>query len=188
MSDEMQNIADNEKGPGRPTKYDKIKGLLDVVRELAVNGYSNQEIADAIGIARSTLQEYLNEHQEFSDALKGGKILADNKVASAVFKRATGYDYVEEHIEYAPGSTKKNEDGTEKEKPAKVKSVKKVKKHVPANVQAAFLWLYNRRRHEWKQRQIELPPDTPTIPEFENWSNDELKDFIREARRNPDEE
>lgn len=178
MTDKEEQNINGTVGPGRPSKYEKIKGMLDVVRELATNGFTNDQIAQALGIARSTLQDYLNEHQEFADALNGGKILADNQVVSAMFKRAVGYDYVEEHFEYSPGG-KKDEEGNEK--PAKIKNVKKVKKHVPANIMAGLIWLYNRQRSNWKQKQLELPDNLPKLPEFENFSDDELGRLIKEG-------
>lgn len=186
MTDKEEQNINGAVGPGRPSKYEKIEGKLDIVRELAINGFSNDQIAKALGIARSTLQLYLKEYPEFSDALEGGKILFDSKIISALGKRGLGYDYVEEHLEYAPGSVKEK-DGESVEKSAKIKSVKKVKKHVPANVSAALVWIYNRQKNNWKRELTELPNETPQIPEFENLPLDELKRLIKEARRNPDE-
>jgi len=58
----------NDTDPGgRPSKFEEVKDdLLE-----AADGYINlKQVANKGGISRSTLYEYLNEHEEFSDSFK----------------------------------------------------------------------------------------------------------------------
>ncbi len=53
---------------GRPSKYDPK--FCDEVREFLKDGYSVAAFAGHIGVAVSTVHLWVNEHEEFSDAVK----------------------------------------------------------------------------------------------------------------------
>lgn len=59
---------------------------------LARLGFTDEKLAAALGISRSTLHEWRKANPEFSERLKGAKSAADAKVMEALFQRATGYD------------------------------------------------------------------------------------------------
>lgn len=150
---------------GRKSKYIEIVTKLDKVKEYARNGLTQKEIGGIIGISHETFNQYLNKYPEFAEALKTAKDEADSEVIGAIFKSAIGYEVIEEHLEYTPASSDKSK--------TEIKSVKKIKKHIKPNVMAGIWWLYNRRRNDWKQKQLDLP-ELPSIPEFENLSDEEL--------------
>lgn len=131
---------------GRPTKYDQIKDNLPKVQELAANGFTDEEICKSIGISTTSFYEYKNKYPEFAESLKNGKVNADNQVIQSLFKRAIGYEFVEEHLEYVPGSDNSK---------TLIKSVKKVKKQMAGDVMAMIYWLNNRRKLDWKYRHTE---------------------------------
>src|SRR4051812_40730282 len=60
--------------PGRPTKYDS--GMCDRVVALGRNGKSKAQIAAALGITRETVDCWISEKPEFSDAIKQARALA----------------------------------------------------------------------------------------------------------------
>jgi hypothetical protein len=57
---------------GAPTKYKKE--LCEKVKELMRQGYSVTQVASKLEVHRDTLYEWAKVHDEFSDALKIGKM------------------------------------------------------------------------------------------------------------------
>lgn len=59
---------------GRPSKYDPA--YCERVREFLKDGYSVAAFAGEIGVAVSTVRLWIDEHPEFSDAVKTGQARA----------------------------------------------------------------------------------------------------------------
>ena len=59
----------------------------------AKDGLSDEQIADNMGIATSSLYVWKNKYVEIAEALKKGKEIVDRHVENALYKRATGYSY-----------------------------------------------------------------------------------------------
>ena len=59
---------------GRPTDYDP--DYCGVAEDFLADGYSMTALAGHIGVARSTVFKWVNEHPEFSDAVKRGSAKA----------------------------------------------------------------------------------------------------------------
>lgn len=58
---------------------------------LARLGFTDEKLAAALGVARSTLSEWKRADPEFSSALKAAKSQADAKVIESLFQRAIGF-------------------------------------------------------------------------------------------------
>lgn len=130
------------KKAGRPDKYGTlVEPRLDEVMAWARNGATNDEIAGGLGIARSTMQRYLNEYQDFSDAIREGKREGIMLVKAALLRRATGYDYEEKELVTTLGPDGK----ADLSKPPKLKTYKR---HVPADLNAVAMYLRN-SSEEW---------------------------------------
>jgi hypothetical protein len=71
---------------GRPSKFDDID--LDQVRELALEGKTDEEVAAKLEVSRSTLALWKTRHPEFSDALKAWKDQADDAVELSLYGKA----------------------------------------------------------------------------------------------------
>jgi len=112
------------------------------VIEEASKGLTRTQIAHNLGIAVSTLFDWINDYPEFHEALKKGEELAISKVENALFKRAVGYEY-DEIKQYITIDKKGN----------KVKKVEKITKHVPPDVGAIIFYLKNRAPDRWKDKQ-----------------------------------
>ncbi len=74
----------------RPSKYDEA--LLDQVRELALAGKTDEEIASSLDVSRSTMALWKVRHPEFSDALKAWKGESDDAVEQSLYRKALSGD------------------------------------------------------------------------------------------------
>jgi hypothetical protein len=106
---------------------------------LASQGLINMEIAKGIGISSDTLYTWYNVHPSFSEAVKRGKSIADQKVTESLYKRATGFTFTE---------TKHIDDGHSVRKESTVKCV-------PPDTTACIYWTKNRMVNEWRDKRVE---------------------------------
>lgn len=79
---------------GRPSKYDPA--MCDVVIACGAEGKTLAEMADEIGVNRSTMREWAEQHPEFSAAVKTGLDKAqawwERKGREATFGAIPGYN------------------------------------------------------------------------------------------------
>ena len=120
---------------GRPTKYKEE--YVEQVEKLCLLGATNEQIADFFSISTSTLYEWGQEYEEFSSALKKGKILADAEIAKSLYQRAKGYS--------CPDLDIKMYEGEIIETP--------YTKHYPPDATSAIFWLKNRQPKIWRDKQ-----------------------------------
>ena len=71
---------------GRPTKYKPE--FAERVYGACLLGATNEDLAEIIGVACSTIGKWIAEIPEFSDAVKGGREGADEKVAQSLYNTA----------------------------------------------------------------------------------------------------
>lgn len=138
---------------GRPTPYRPEHA--EQARKLCRNGMTDREVADILGISPRTFYRWRGEHDAFAKAVKVGKGRADDRVESALYQRAVGYDYEDVKV-FAGG--------------AKGPVTVPVMVHVPADVRATLQWLGCRRPESWSSA---APP-----PE-----SDGDKDYARQIER-----
>ena len=138
---------------GRPTEYNP-KYHIGWGKTLAESGKTVDQIADAFGVATSTVSLWLKEHKEFSEAITVGRTFSDSKVERALYELATGYEHdVEKPMVVSQGQGM----GSEVE-------VVKYRERVPPNPTAMIFWLKNRKPKEWRDKQdhaIGNPDGTP---------------------------
>jgi len=82
--------------------------------------------------------------------LKKGKEISDRYVENALFKNATGHEYVEEVV--ANRKTVKYKDGKRVSEVTEPIAVP-LKKFKPPETMAMMYWLNNRKPDDWKQKQ-----------------------------------
>ena len=102
-------------------------------------GAIDTEMAEACGVSKKTFIGWKRRFPELAEAVAGGKLLADARVAAGLFKRATGYRYDEVYREV---STKGSQE--------QVRVTKMMTKEVLPDVGAIALWLCNRRPDLWR--------------------------------------
>ena len=92
---------------GRPSKYEtEVKPHLDEIRKAVESGATDKEIADAFGLAVSTIYEYKKKYKEFSQAFARGRERVVFEIKAALLKKALGFEYQEEKT-----VAKKDKDG-----------------------------------------------------------------------------
>lgn len=123
-------------GPGRDSKY--RPEFADQAFKLCLLRATDEEIADFFEVAVATIYNWKNRHPAFLEAIRSGKTKADAEVAHSLYRRATG-----EHIEVE--KLVKKEDGTYE--------AMRIRQFVPGDVQAQRLWLLNRRKNDWRDKQ-----------------------------------
>lgn len=119
---------------GRPSPYDPLKHP-QLAKKYCRQGCIDEEIAEHLGVARSTLANWKNQYPEFLDAFKE-KAYVDSLVEDSLLKSASGYYVEEEELtgEYTS-------DG---QLIGQIYKKKTHKKYIPGNPTAQALWLRNR--------------------------------------------
>ena len=120
---------------GRPSKYKPE--FVKQAEKLCRLGATDAEMADFFQVTLSTLSLWKVKHQEFSEALKLGKEVADKRVEEALYNRALGYSHEDTDIRVV--------DGAIMETP--------MIKHYPPDTTAAIFWLKNRKPDEWRDKR-----------------------------------
>ena len=119
---------------GRPTDYDP--SFCQIAADACINGATDEEIADTLGGCARTIYRWKIQHPEFSQALRVGKELCDERVERSLYNRAVGYTYDAVKVNVSEGCA----------------IITPYKEHCPPDVAAQKLWLTNRRAEQWKDR------------------------------------
>ena len=119
---------------------------LETLRGLARRGLSDEDIAKAINVNRSTIYDWKKKYPTFAEALRDGKLVADLAVESALFKKATGFTVTDT----------KTTSFLDKETGELVEGKSEVTtKHILPDTLAIMFWLKNRRPDLWKDKIVE---------------------------------
>lgn len=118
---------------GRPTDYSP--DFCQIAADACIDGATDEEIADMLGVSARTIYRWKIQHPEFCQALKVGKELSDERVERCLYNRAVGYTY----------------DAVKILQNAGVPLVVPYKEHVPPDVTAQKHWLSNRQPNKWRE-------------------------------------
>lgn len=158
-----KQVKNKEPGQrGRKEKYfTHVEPYLQQIKWWTRDGLVEAEVCKRLGVAVSTFNLYKNQYPELLEALKEGKQVADYHVEDALYKRATGIDYIE---------TTRERWYNEKTQQWETVVTKQVAKFIPPDTGAAMAWLKNRQPERWKDKQnIELEGNveyTIDLPDF----------------------
>ena len=133
------------------SKWKQVEDRMILIEGWAREGLSDMQIAEKLGISKTTFYKFKNEHSELSELLKKGKEVVDYEVENALLKRALGYEYEEKTYE-----TKYNIETGKLEEVL----TKRVTKQVSPDTTAQIYWLNNRKPKQWRNKQnIDLSND-----------------------------
>jgi transposase len=125
-------------GPGRKSLY--REEYADQAFKLCLLGATDEELAEFFCVAVKTIYNWKDEHPAFLQATIAGKVKADAEVAHSLYRSATGHEMTAEKVVKV-----KDEQGERFE-------AVRYKQFVPADPNAAYKWLCNRRRTDWRDR------------------------------------
>lgn len=141
----MKDQDERPKHPGgRPAQY--RHEFVERVANLAINGATDTEIADDLGVSLSTFKNWGVKYPEFRSALKYGKNQADERVERSFYLRAVGYERDAVKVSF-------DKNGLPIYAP--------YREMVPPDPGCCIFWLKNRRPDQWKERVEMTRPDDP---------------------------
>lgn len=121
---------------GRPTSFKPA--FAKQAEKLCLLGATDREIADFFQVDVRTIYRWKAENDEFCQAIKAGKEVADERVERSLYQRAIGYEQEEVKIFMPSGA------GSPVYAPFTAK--------IAPDITAAIFWLKNRRSAEWRDR------------------------------------
>jgi len=115
----------------------------------ARDGLSGKQIAEKIGISKSTFEDWKNKYSDFSDALRAGRDVPDRKVENALYNSC----FDRKITVRKPFKCKEVyfQDGKRCEKERIVYGEEEVA--IPANEKAQEFWLSNRKPEQWSNKE-----------------------------------
>jgi len=160
MNDDYEDIEPKRYPPqkGRPTKY--LPEYNRIAGNLSLAGFSDIEIAEALGIGEQTLYDWQDRYPEFKREMLNGKKIAVGVVARSLFERAQGYNFVE---------TK-----TEKDEAGNVIKTTETEKFIPPSDSSMSLFLKSKAPEQFTDRKkIEMEHTPRTLDDFYDISHDD---------------
>ncbi|MBS0219151.1 MAG: helix-turn-helix domain-containing protein [Proteobacteria bacterium] len=149
---------------GRPTAY--RPEFPDLARKFCLLGATNDDLARVFEVAESTINKWLAGIPEFSGAVKEGREVADAKVAESLYHRAIGYSHSAVKIFMPAGA----------DEPVYAPYTE----HYPPDTAAAFIWLKNRRKADWRDKaEVEVTHRH----DASNLTDEELAEIVASRRR-----
>ena len=141
---------------GRPTKYKDE--YADQAFKFCLLGATNDQLAQMFDVGITTIERWIDAHEEFRGAIRKGKHVADAEIASSLYHRAKGYEHDDLHISNYQGDITKTE----------------IVKRYPPDTAAAFIWLKNRAgwtdKHQ-VESNVTVSADHMTDAELEEIAN-----------------
>ena len=146
--DELQNDAG---------KFYILKAeAREVLEAWGRKGLTRDEIAENMGISRSTLSAWIKKCPDISDAIKNARAYACARVENSLFKKAVGYEYTQQR----PVKVKKTafENGRKVKEEEEIVMVDETVV-VPPDLGAIIFYLTNRLPADWQNNRQFDPND-----------------------------
>lgn len=142
--------------PGRANKYQThIEPYLEVILGWMRSGYTEASIAKRLGVGKSTWERYKATRQEFREHIRKGQQDVAALCVNNLVKRANGYDYDEIHTEITDGGQQgqRGAAGAGQLQASQRRVFKKIIRHVPPDVAANCVIIFNRMASKWQNTQ-----------------------------------
>jgi hypothetical protein len=119
---------------GRPTKFSKK--VQELVGFFSRKGFTDDEMAMALGITQQTFNNWKKKFPKFFGSLNDWKRPADAEVERSLYERACGYTHPEVKVFCNNGEIITEE----------------VVRHYPPDPTSMIFWLKNRQRNKWRDK------------------------------------
>lgn len=128
---------------GRPTDY--RDEFVEQARKLCEMGATDEDLAHFFDVHIATIYRWKLQHQEFCEAVKIPKQIADDRVVMSLYRRATGYTFDSEKVFQHQGEIIRAS----------------TKEHCPPDPTSMIFWLKNRCKEQWRDvsRHEQTGPD-----------------------------
>lgn len=143
-----KNTAAKRSNTGRPSSYKQE--FAAQAEKLCQLGATDIDLAGFFGVTTVTIWRWQSEHEEFCNALRVGKIPADDRVKRSLYQRAIGYSFSSEKIFSNNGVIVKTP----------------CVEHVPPDANACKVWLFNRLPKEWRDNKFTTHDVTGDLAKF----------------------
>lgn len=84
---------------GRPNKYEQnVKPRFNEILEWLQVGATEKEISENLGVNHKVFCKYKKDYPELNELVKTGRKKPVQAIKAALFKRATGFTYIEKKV------------------------------------------------------------------------------------------
>lgn len=146
------------RGPG-PALYGPR--YLDAAQRASAAGFTTFELARLLGVDKDTVILWDMIHVEFAAAVRAGADVRTARVEAAMYQRAVGYEHPSEQIVKVTTSETDHEAKTTTRTDEIIHEP--TVNHIPADVKAGELWLYNHAPDRYRVRREEAAPVSQKI-------------------------
>lgn len=151
---------------GAPSKWNP--DFVEQAYKLCLLGFTTKELAKFFEVSESTVKNWMNEYPEFLASIKKGKEMADADIADSLYQRAKGYEHPDVDIKVIKGKIVKTE----------------LVKHYPPDTAAAMIWLKNRQRKKWRDKQeVEVTDANPHGKLSDKDLDERIREHLERRRR-----
>ena len=133
---------------------------LSLITALAAEGFTIKQIAEKIGVSRTTFYKWRQDEPLIEEALEKGTAEANWEIEKSLFQRALGYDV--EEIKY-----KWKYDANARE--YKWVEDTKILKHVPGDSTCMLFWLRNKMPDEYRNNVQRELNGIQAHPSYRSW-------------------
>lgn len=120
---------------GRPTDY--REEYNELAYKYCLLGATDKQLAEYFEVSEATINNWKKEYPQFLESIMNGREKADAEIAASLYHRAKGYSHPDVHVSNYQG----------------VVTLTELTKHYPPDTQAASLWLRNRQKDRWRDKQ-----------------------------------
>jgi hypothetical protein len=139
---EQQSTEVRQHHPHGSPPYVYHPGIVEIIKDADYKkGATIPEIAEILGVTKRTIYEWMQSYEDVAHAVAYARSLQDDDIELSMFQRAKGSVVVWE------------------DRPVGKGEVQRLEKLLPADVEAGFNWLYNRRPDGQDKQERDITPN-----------------------------